>query len=92
MKKLIGETFGFIRSGLAPNSKKLIHVTLTDTLGKPFKSSGHFVTDKTGKLEISESQFQGLIATAVSDRQAAFVVQELDNYSINIQSDDGTVK
>ena len=86
MRKLIGESFGIIRTGLAPNSTKEINLKLTDTLGKPFRSSGIFSTDQNGILNISENKIQNMISTASSDRQAAFIVRELQEYSMSLKS------
>lgn len=91
MKRLLGERFGFTKTGLVPNTPKNISLKITDTLGKEFISSGSFQTDLNGTMKIPTDPFQGLIATASSDRQAAFVLAEYEQYHINVTADDGTI-
>ena len=91
MSRLLGETFGFVKKGLQPNTSKLLRINITDTLGKEFTNSGTFRSDHEGKLNISEKSFQALIATASNPKQAAFVINEFDHYTIDVTSDDGAV-
>ena len=40
MKRLLGESFGFVKSGLTPSLAQTVNVNVTDTLGKIFTNQG----------------------------------------------------
>ena len=61
---------------------------LTDCIGKQFLSKTTKNSDSTGKINFSESEFQGLIAKAENDRSAVFLVFDLDKYFMDILVDE----
>ena len=40
MKRLFGESFGFVKTGLKPDLRKSVNVNITDTHGKIFTNQG----------------------------------------------------
>ena len=46
MMRLLGESFGFVKTGLKPSLELTVNVNVTDTLGKIFTNQGKISTEK----------------------------------------------
>lgn len=88
---LIGERFGFKKSGLSLNKTKNITINVTDTLGKKFVNTKNVMTDEHGMLDISPFDCQAMISAARESQKSAFILKELDAYNIDITDDDGEI-
>ena len=88
MRNVFGTKFGFTARGLGRNEHKKFDIRLTDSIGKHFWTTTNICTNDCGELRLDRDQVQGLISQAVNDRSAAFVVHELDEYTIDTFIDD----
>ena len=57
-------------------------------MGKRFWSTANICTNTNGELRLDNKEFQGLISRAENSRSAAFIVYELDKYTIDTYIDD----
>ena len=58
MRRLIGESFSFVKKGLKPNDCKTVSISITDSFGFEFKNSEIFLTNEKGELNISADTLQ----------------------------------
>ena len=89
MRKLIGQKFGYLTKNLKPNELYKISIKITDTLDKSFTNHGQFLSDKNGNLEISQYDLQALISSATEPTKSGFILNEFENYKIEISDDSG---
>ena len=85
MRFLLGKPLSYAKSGLKPNSVESVKISVTDGLGKRFRSEKKFEVSPSGLLSIDKTQFRNFIGTTGTKSNDCFLIPEFDNFSVDLE-------